>query len=207
MNLDYIKNQFQKELPGEKAHQEMAPVNRPLTSFMLQQPIQPKESAVSIIFNNYHTIEPEIILIQRPEYNGYHGGQISFPGGKKEAHDNTLLDTAIRETNEEIGLVLNEELLIREISQVYIPVSNFLVQPYVFFNEEKLDLTLESHEVVNTIHISISDLLNPNSVSTFDYVSNQKIKMKNVPCFKINDKIIWGATALMLNEVKLILKF
>jgi 8-oxo-dGTP pyrophosphatase MutT (NUDIX family) len=203
--IDDLLRKFDSELPGERAHIEMAPINRPLSSFALKNAIEPRESAVSIILypkdDAIHSI-----LIQRPVYDGTHSGQIAFPGGKKEETDIHLEFTARRECFEEIGLPIESGFLIKEMTKVFIPVSNFIVYPFVFFVDLIPELIANEREVEEIIHYNIDHLLKDEHQSKMDILLPNNILQKNIPCFEIQNKKIWGATALILNELKLILK-
>lgn len=203
--IDDLLRKFDSELPGERAHIEMAPINRPLSSFALKNAIEPRESAVSIILypkdDAIHSI-----LIQRPVYDGTHSGQIAFPGGKKEETDIHLEFTARRECFEEIGLPIKSGILIKEMTKVFIPVSNFIVYPFVFFVDLIPELIASEREVEEIIHYKIDHLLKDEHQSKMDILLPNNILQKNIPCFEIQNKKIWGATALILNELKLILK-
>lgn len=203
--IDDLLRKFDSELPGERAHIEMAPINRPLSSFALKNAIEPRKSAVSIIL---YPKEDAIhsILIQRPVYAGTHSGQIAFPGGKKEETDIHLEYTARRECFEEIGLPIESGFLIKEMTKVFIPVSNFIVYPFVFYVDYLPELNASEREVVEIIHYKIDQLLNDENQSKMDILLPNNIIQKNIPCFEIEDKKIWGATAIILNELKMILK-
>lgn len=178
------------------AHLEMAPY-RKISSDPSQNPVN---SAVGIhLFFNH---EPTLILIERPLTMRKHAGQIAFPGGKKEEGDKDLIETALRESYEEIGINPEKINSIGNLSVVYIPVSNYLVYSFVFTHSEKPVLHLNPDEVSQIIEIKLSELLKPESKSVSDIELQNGIIIKNAPCFKIQNKIIWGATSLMLNELK-----
>lgn len=194
-------------IPGENSHLKMLPSNRTLSSYSLKATSQTKESAVAVIL---FPIENSIkcILIQRPEYEGNHSGQIAFPGGKKDPSDLHLEYTARRETYEEIGIPISVGLFIGELTQVYIPVSNFLVQPIIYFHEEIPLLIPDEREVAEIFTFSIDELLNENCFSSMKVKFTTSMSQKNVPCFQLGEKQIWGATALILNELRdLLLRF
>jgi 8-oxo-dGTP pyrophosphatase MutT (NUDIX family) len=132
--LTFLKNQITNELPGERAHVEMMPM-RGLSSDALKKANNAKESAVAI-----HLLQKEkgieILLTQRNTYEGAHSGQISFPGGKRDASDEDSIHTARRESFEEIAMPFENGELIGPMTEIYIPVSNFHVKPYVFFHSE-----------------------------------------------------------------------
>jgi 8-oxo-dGTP pyrophosphatase MutT (NUDIX family) len=192
-------------LPGEAAHLPMSPIYRRKSSEALLSAKNYKESAVAIhLFPYQDGISG--ILIQRPSYDGVHSGQIAFPGGKKEDEDINLEYTARRESFEEVGIPINQGELIGELTQVYIPVSNFLVFPFVIFHEKEPELLLDSREVESVLYFDLNELLDDSKISEMPiYLKNQD-KPVNVPCFDFYGKYIWGATALILNEFKEIVK-
>ena len=191
--LSFILNQ---PFDATEAHLEMAPY-RKIGFDSSQNPIN---SAVGIhLFFNH---EPTLILIERPLTMRKHAGQIAFPGGKKDEGDQDLIETALRESYEEIGVNPEKINSIGNLSVVYIPVSNYLVHSFVFTHDEKPDLHLNPDEVSQILEVKLSELLNPESKSVSDIELQNGIKIKNAPCFSIQNKIIWGATSLLLNELK-----
>ena len=191
-----------KNLPGEKAHLEMAPY-RISTIEAKKRNKNPRLSAVGIhLFINSKN-KLSTILIQRTNKLPTHKGQIAFPGGKKEKDDIDLIETAKRESYEELGI--ENGVLIGPLTPVYIPVSNFDVSPFVFFHSTYPNIVKCQDEVDHYFDIEIESVLNPKNIHSFDYKESNGINIKNIPCFDINGKIIWGATALILNELKHIL--
>ena len=149
--------------------------------------------------------EPHIVLTQRATYNGTHSGQISFPGGKREITDRDIIHTALRETNEEIGVVEADVKVIGQLSQVYIPVSNFRVSPVVGIINYSPQFVLDNYEVDELIVLKLSDLMNIKTLTPASIILPNKTTL-SVPSFNFNAKIVWGATALMLNELRWLLK-
>lgn len=200
--VDIFKSLLQN-LPGEDAHLELSPLGRMKSSEAIQHATGVKKSAVAVIL--YVGDELEITLTQRQVYEGKHSGQISFPGGKKELIDTTLLETAIRETYEEIGVQLTKDMYLGKLTDVYIPVSNFHVEPHVFLSPKKLYPQRDEREVKEVFCIKQRQLLNKeNRKETVIHLGNELTK--TVPCFEINERIIWGATAIILNELKYVLQ-
>jgi len=199
-----IRLQLLEALPGEISHQKMSPLNRPITSEALKSITDYRESAVAIVlFESNDCIE--CVLTQRPEYDGTHSGQVSFPGGKKEVEDEHLEATARRECEEEIGVQLTIEHLIGALSPVYIPVSRFLVLPYLYFLPSTPIFLPDSHEVAEIFTFPLFDLKNEDLISTMELKQPNGHVYRNVPYFNLNNKKVWGATALMLSEMKDIL--
>lgn len=160
----------------------------------------PRKAAVLALFYPNKNNETTILLTQRASYKGTHSSQISFPGGKIEKEDNSLETTAIRETYEEVGVQSSSIEIIRELTDVYIPPSNFLATPFFGFSVERPTFKL-NHEVAKTIEILVTDLLDDKHLTTVN-LSTSYMKNIDVPCFKIDNHVIWGATGMMLSEIK-----
>ena len=190
-------------LPGEKAHIEMIPYRTAESLANFDDRLSKKSAVLCLLTAKNQTLE--ITLMERTKDGSPHSRQISFPGGKMEETDNNLSHTALRETHEEIGIAPNKIKLIGQLTPFYIPVSNFQVTPFIGFGDNFGPLRLSRQEVVSVFNISIEDLLNPQFLTKKDIPNHLGQTLKNVPCFYINEKVIWGATSLILNEVKLIL--
>lgn len=204
--LEILTTAIPYNLPGEKVHAEMAPLSRMVSSEALLMAKTVRESAVGI-----HLIEREndldILLTQRSAYEGTHGGQISFPGGKKEDSDGTLEFTARRETFEETGLPLHAGLHIGTITEVFIPVSGFRVVPHVFYHKEfNWQLEPSEREVAEIFFLPLRTLLLPELVKKKDILVQTNVRLNDVPYFAYQDYFIWGATAILLNELKHLFK-
>lgn len=202
--LDLFKQELADNLPGESAHLRMSPMNRPLSSLALKNAVDVRDSAVAVVlYRNKDQIE--CILTQRPEYDGSHGGQVSFPGGKKDPEDNDLEETARRECFEEIGIPKNEGMLLGQLTEVYIPVSGFLVKPFVYFHQELPQLKKDEREVAEILTFPLFDLKKEERISSTEIHLRNGMIYKNIPYFDLADKKVWGATALILNEIREIL--
>ena len=193
-----------KELGGLEAQFKMAPKLRLQYSKEKIEAQKPKRAAVLALFYPNQTQKTTLLLTQRASYKGTHSAQISFPGGKIEKSDTNLTETALRETYEEVGVSISSIQIIRELTDVYIPPSNFLATPFMGFAEQQPKFVL-NHEVENIIEITIDDLLDDNNISTINLTTSY-MKNIDVPCFKINNHIIWGATGMMLSEIKELLQ-
>lgn len=145
-----------------------------------------------------------IVFMLRNTYPGVHSQQISFPGGKKEDNDKSFFATALRETEEEIGVSKAQVQLIHPLSQLYIPPSNFLVYPYFGFTNIEPTFQPEPAEVAEIIEIELSHILNEKCISRQN-INTAYAKKIEVNCFKYQQHIIWGATAMILSEVRSII--
>jgi 8-oxo-dGTP pyrophosphatase MutT (NUDIX family) len=146
----------------------------------------------------------ELLLIKRTPDNSHHSGQISFPGGKADATDASLLETALREYREETGADSSELKLAGLLSPLYIPVSNFMVYPHVFFADPlpRFNPSTEEVETIFTVpfHVFISDKYRS------EFVIEWKGIGYTIPCFRYKERIIWGATAMMISELAEVLR-
>lgn len=203
--LDYIEPLKSVTLPGEAAHElMMPPERRGLMQQIDWEKVQPKKAAVLMLFYPKDNLT-HLVLIQRNTYQGVHSAQIAFPGGKLEPNDADLSQAALRETHEEIGIHSGQIELLRAFSQVYIPPSNFMVHPFLGLSQQPLEFFPDPAEVSSIIELPLQDLLTEsNQVSqNMDTAYSKSI---NVPAFNLQGHFVWGATAMMLSELKETLK-
>ena len=192
------------QLGGVEAQFKLAPEMRLAYDDKKITANNPKIAAVLALFYPNNNNNTSLLLTKRASYNGPHSNQISFPGGKIEKSDNNLSQTALRETFEEVGVSQEKVEILREITNVYIPPSNFLVTPFIGITKKKPMFKVNS-EVAEIIEISFLDLLDDNNIGTIQ-ITNSYMKETLVPSFNINGSVIWGATAMILSEIKEVLK-
>lgn len=202
--LTKLKQRLQLPLPGIKAQWEMAHVNREKLKHEDLHPSDYRNSAVLILLIQRDD-RLHIPLTERHTYNGAHSGQISFPGGKFEEGDATLEQTALRESEEEIGLKEGIDLL-GKLSPLYIPVSKFMVHPFIgIIDHSRVNYAINVNEVKTIIELPVNDLLLPDLVKETFVEPAPGIKFKT-PYFDVEGRIVWGATAMILNEFKHLLQ-
>ncbi len=198
----FIKNlqtQLQAPLPGRDAQYKMA-------HFVRQKykpaPETATKAAVLALFYQKNN-EPHLVLIERvsTNKNDRHGGQMSFPGGKQDPDDKDIAFTALRETEEEVGIPIQKIELIGELTDLYIPVSNFLVQPFVGYLNEAPNFKAQETEVKNIIEVPYSLLQNSETRQKIDLKLSTNMTLRGVPYFNVFGKVVWGATAMMLSEL------
>ena len=203
MNRDRLLRCFEKELPGVAAHAPYMRYRQEFEQIYAEQ--QRRPAAVAIHFYQKDA-NWQFILIERSTYNGQHSGQMAFPGGKPDPTDPHLEFTARRESFEEIGIPLHHGQHIKTLSNVWIPVSGFEVSPFIFLHEVAPLLQPNPREVQQIFSIAISELLKQESCIQKDIHIPGGAILKDHPCFVLQEKIVWGATALILNELKMLLK-
>ena len=179
------------------AHRRMLPVNR--------RRIRPddrvgKPRVGSVLLLLYrHEGKLCLVLTRRPETLNSHAGQISFPGGRQEPGE-SLAQTALRETFEEVGVPMTEIELLGQLSDTYIPPSDFEVHPFVgvMKGEKRPFFQPNAYEVAEILEVPVNHLLNPNTRKEIMWeFQGEPI---DVPYFDVDGHKVWGATAIMLNE-------
>lgn len=194
-------------LPAESAHAKMSPPERLEKMKAIDfSTINAKQAAVlMLIYPNPENNQAMIALIERNSYKGVHSSQVAFPGGKVESFDASKLHTALRETEEEIGVPIPDITVVCPFSEVYIPPSNFRVAPFLAYCTEKPRFIPDPREVAAMIEYPVSALLDDDLTEDRRMATSYSESII-VPVFKAGQHTIWGATAMMLSELKEVLK-
>jgi 8-oxo-dGTP pyrophosphatase MutT (NUDIX family) len=193
-------------LPGESIQLEMAPIERLLElKRIARQQVNPRKAGVMALFYPSETMETHLILILRKTYKGVHSAQVGFPGGKIEPGDADLQAAALRETEEEVGISASSISVLKELTEIYIPPSNFFVQPFLGITTSTPKFVAQEDEVEALIEVPLTHFMDDSvlvtKILTTSYATNIE-----VPAFLLNGHVVWGATAMMLSEVREILK-
>lgn len=162
---------------------------------------EPQQAGVMALFYPGRRGETRFLLILRNSYPGVHSDQVGFPGGKKEENDANLLHTALRETEEEVGVPADRIQVVKELSQLYIPPSNFQVQPYLGLMSEPVGFRPDPVEVQALIQVSMDQFMDE-SVVTSRPMRTSYADMIDVPVYSLEGYTVWGATAMMLSEIR-----
>lgn len=203
--LKYVPKIVEVDLPASEAHYKMAPLERIESMKNLNlQGKNPKNAAVMMLFYPKKD-QTHLVLIVRNADQGVHSAQIAFPGGRYEIEDEIFENTALRETHEEIGIPPSQMKIIRAFTQLYIQPSNFMVYPFFGICKEEVIFIPEVSEVAAIIEMPLSVFLNDNIIVSVN-ISTSYANNISVPAFNINEHIVWGATAMMLSELKDVLK-
>ena len=142
--------------------------------------------------------------MKRQEYSGTHSGQVSLPGGRFEPEDITLHQTALRETEEEIGIPREQIRVLGELTQLFIPPSNYLVKPLVGYVEQTPEFQPDPREVKELFSVQLPELLDDRLFQKTDMTVRQ-LRVKDIPYYAFNNEIVWGATAMILSEFRQVL--
>ena len=190
-------------LPGETAHDifRATPVGDVRPLFDHQGPPRPG-GVIVLLYEDQGIIK--FPLIKRPEYIGHHGGQVSLPGGKAEPGEDAI-QTALRECEEEIGVKGERMHVLGKLSDFFVIPSNFLVTPIIAAIPGRLSFTPDPYEVSRIIEARVADLAAENSIKEKEILAAGKYRMM-APHFEIESEVVWGATAMMLNEFRVVLR-
>ena len=146
-----------------------------------------------------------LLFILRNAYPGVHASQIAFPGGQEESQDMDLLHTALRETEEEVGIPAASIQPVKALSKVYIPPSNFEVSPFIGICTHTPEFRKQDSEVAELIEVPLAEVLDDDRITSRRLTTSYARDIE-VPAFLFEGHIVWGATAMMLNEIKSLLR-
>ena len=195
--LTEIKYNLQQPLPGNVAQIRMSPsIRRELLRFPNENKTIRKSAVLISLFLENDQINT--LLIKRATYDGVHSGQISFPGGKFEEFDSSLIQTALREAQEEVGIDPFKVEVLGTLTPLFIPVSNMEVLPVIGLLKEKPVLHLNLQEVEFTISVPICHLKNPDNLLRKTIIVREN--SIEAPYFKVDCEDVWGATAMIISE-------
>jgi 8-oxo-dGTP pyrophosphatase MutT (NUDIX family) len=200
--ISQLRQRFESPLPGKEAQYRMANFKRINQLHLQASP--PADVRIACVLHLLHQQEDawRTVLIRRSTNpNDKHSGQISFPGGRFEESDGALVNVAIREAQEEIGVESTDIEILGQLTELWIPVSNFLVYPFVGVLNGLPQFNPQPGEVESILTPSIDYLRNPAARKIGDVpIHSLGIVYKETPHFEVDGHIVWGATAMILNE-------
>ena len=192
----HLKKRINTNLPGRDSHKKMKVYYREKIKFPFTINKAKPAAVLLLLYPNDNQIF--FYLTKRTENLKYHKGQISLPGGSKERGE-TLLETALRETEEEIGVNRNGISILGNITPLFIPVTGFMMTPFIGFISKKPLIKLDSTEVADIFSVNILDLINNDKLITYRQIKGKNL---NIPYFSLNNHQVWGATSMVLSEFK-----
>ena len=194
-----LKHRLTMPLPGKDAQYGMAPSFR---KSIQKDKVSARAGVLILLYPGENGLCT--IFTKRHDYPGVHGGQISFPGGKFEPSDGNLVQTALRETEEEIGIRASDIEVLGQLTTLYIPVSEFEVYPTVGYLKTKPSFVAHPGEVKYLIEISLKELLDPSIREEKPYTGTEY--SGTIPYFNIRENHVWGATAMILHELLILIR-
>ena len=193
-------------LPGVESQLKLSPpFRRELMEQQREAMKNSKKAAVTALFYPDDRQVTKLVLILRKTYKGVHSAQVGFPGGRREDADESLQHAALRETWEEVGVPIGDIKVLKPMTELYIPPSNFTVYPFLGITHKTPEFVKQDEEVEEILEVLLEDFLSDESVSNVDVMTSYGIEIE-VPAFLLNGHVVWGATAMMLSELKDLLK-
>ncbi len=197
--VSLLKRKLTTTLPGVEAQELMAPSFR--NDYEFDKHLL-RESGVLLLLYPKNK-NPHFALMKRSSKLRTHSGQISLPGGKKEPTDTSFYDTAVRETHEELGVEKSEMEFLGKLTPLFIPISNFMVYPYVAFAKKELFFQPNHKEVEAILEVPVSKLLDESTITKESWEKKGKFYIR--PFFNIEGQKVWGATAMIISEFRQLL--
>jgi len=195
---DSIAKRLRQDLPGETAHRKMMSYQRETANQIHNSGIRVKQSAVSLCLFQRDEIWHTVFTL-RQSYKGVHSNQVSFPGGRleeKESHE----AAALRETYEEVGALPENSEVIGQLSEIYIPPSKFLVQPFITLLTKEPNWNAQEREVKQILTPELNTLLSRDIIVERDIELSHYNTTLRVPTFDVQGHVVWGATAMIWSE-------
>lgn len=193
IDAENIRKALSRELPGSFSHKKMLPLNRKLTAGDDECNSIKHSSVLLLLFSEDDDLY--VILTKRPEHMKHHAGQIALPGGRIEKGE-TALETALRETWEEIGISSDKIEILGSLSELYVQVSRFQIHPFVGWLNKIPEFVINKNEVEKTIYFPLKLITDSFNEVELNTISGHL----KVPCVLFDGEIIWGATAMILSE-------
>ncbi|MDO6518910.1 NUDIX hydrolase [Zobellia uliginosa] len=211
MNFDDFSIRIPKiknlPLPGEASHLKMAPQFRleDLQAARKKSVITKKAAVMALFYPDDFNLTRLLLILRKSHPKDVHSNQIGFPGGQVEENDRDMRATALRETYEEVGVNPNHIEIVKSLTEIYIPPSNFEVRPYMGLYTRPEPFTKQDTEVEELVEVRLADFMDDANVFTENLTTSYATDVP-VPAFKLNGYTVWGATGMMLSEIKTLLQ-
>ncbi len=201
-----LRTALRRPLPGHATFADLSGYPRPTLEAALALSPPPRESAVLVLIHPVRGID-HTLLMRRPIYKGVHSGQIGFPGGKREPEDISLHATALREFHEETGADTENFELIGDLSRIHIPPSKTLVTPVVAWCSDLGRLRPDPREVAELLDVPLAEILRDDILHRKPFRIGIDGTERTAAYWDLNGEVVWGATALMIAELRTVLGY
>jgi 8-oxo-dGTP pyrophosphatase MutT (NUDIX family) len=189
-----VRAAMRRPLLGPSAQITMAPQPRPLRA---PPGAEPRQAGVLLVLYPVQDVLHLVLTVRNPDLN-YHSGQISLPGGGWEEGDESLLETALREAEEEIGVDADKLEVLGPLTPLYIPPSNNVIHPFVGYARRRPTFDPDPTEVAELLEVPLALLLDPATRREEDWT--WRGAELHVPFYAVGEHKVWGATAIVLAE-------
>lgn len=198
--IERLRWMLEKPLPGLRS-KELSGYPRPNVEHARKLDPPPRESAVLALIYPREEILHTLLML-RPKYDGVHSGQIGFPGGRQEPADPSLAHTALREFQEETGATVTEVFILGRLSEIYVQPSGTIVTPFVGYVEDIGTLDPDPNEVAALIETPLKEILRADILKKRMQFVQMLGREIEVPYYDVQGHVVWGATAMMLAELR-----
>lgn len=198
--IEALGKKLQWALPGIEAQKKMAPVPRSIPPFAATEKNATPSAVLILLFPKNDSWS--FILTERSSQVEHHQGQVSLPGGAQEDGE-SLQETALRETEEELGIDIENVSVLGPLTPLFIPMSGFIVHPFVGWTKSQPEIQPDPVEVIAVPIVSIDQLLAPENIKR-EKRKHRGIEV-DIPFFDFEKAKVWGATAMILSEFREIL--
>ena len=202
--IDFLEKRLRMEMPGAEAHNLMQPKMPNGEPIPMKHAKSPRKGGVLILLYSENG-RAHFPLIQRPRYEGIHSGQMALPGGRFEKEDKNQFQTALRETEEEIGVDMNKVEVIGNLSEFFVAASNYMVLPVIGKIDFKPNFIPEPKEVYDIVTPPIGHLIDPSRLKEKEMIVRNGFRLQ-CPYYDLEGRTVWGATAMMLSELVVLLQ-
>jgi len=188
---------LKREIPAERAHQKIMQSRLPVKD--IEEKVKQARKAGVLLLLYPKELKLHTVFILRAEYEGVHSNQVSLPGGAMEVEDDSLLTTALREANEELAIQTEKVEVLGSLSSIYVPPSNFVIQPYIGIQSTEGLFIPDPYEVKSIIECPVECLIGEEKVIEREIVVRKQQRMR-VKGFQLGENLLWGATAMIVKE-------
>jgi len=159
---------------------------------------------MALFYPDGNNITHLLLILRKSHPKDVHSNQVGFPGGKAEKDDADMMATALRETHEEVGVLPSNIEVVKSLSEIYIPPSNFEVFPFMGLYRKSEPFVPQISEVEALVEVRLTDFMDDSNLF-IENLTTSYAKNVAVPSYKLNGYTVWGATGMMISEIRVLL--